>query len=724
MSQATSVILAWLSLGLMSAGAAPSKVPHGDVELVPAVKSIESGAPVTVGLLFHLEEGWHIYWKNPGDSGQPPRLKWELPRGMTAGAIEWPTPKRLPVGPLLDYGYEKTVLLPIPIQTESGLAGPQELKAGLRVLVCRETCMPGKADLSLTLPVAKRTPAANPQYSALFAQTLAEKPSAAPANWQVNAKQSGTQFLLSVKGAPKEASLSYIPAEANVIRNAAAQKNAAGPNGQTLRLERADGATGKVATLSGLLLVKQGGRSEAYEISSPVTGPAATVDRTAVESAPLTQGRSLFAILLLAFGGGLILNLMPCVFPVLSIKVLSLLEHYGGERKTVQVSGLLYTAGVLASFWALVGVLLSLRGAGRNLGWGFQLQSPGFVAFLICLLFGLGLSLAGVFEIGTSVMNTGSSLTQRGTYSSSFFTGVLADRGGDALHSAAHGRSGGVCAGTKRLRLPGNFHEHGFGAGRAVSGAFAIPLVEPFSAEAGRMDGDVEAGNGVLAVCVSDLAAVGVGAAGRYGSAGRNALRAADAGGGGLDGGPVADKQGSGDYGGSYRAGDGGGAGCGAETGEGQCGARNGCRRIEVGTVHAAEVSRLSRERETGTGGFHGGVVFDVSGERSRSVSFAGGGAALEPVRYYAAKGGLDVLRSGDYRYAGKVWAQRHSVLRDLCAVRQWQAGDTAGWTVESIRVLGDAGPVEDLKSQPCASSGCRCLWRICARCRDCRAFG
>ena len=426
MSQATSVILAWLSLGLMSAGAAPSKVPHGDVELVPAVKSIESGAPVTVGLLFHLEEGWHIYWKNPGDSGQPPRLKWELPRGMTAGAIEWPTPKRLPVGPLLDYGYEKTVLLPIPIQTESDLAGPQELKAGLRVLVCRETCMPGKADLSLTLPVAKRTPAANPQYSALFAQTLAEKPSAAPANWQVNAKQSGTQFLLSVKGAPKEASLSYIPAEANVIRNAAAQKNAAGPNGQTLRLERADGATGKVATLSGLLLVKQGGRSEAYEISSPVTGPAATVDRTAVESAPLTQGRSLFAILLLAFGGGLILNLMPCVFPVLSIKVLSLLEHYGGERKTVQLSGLLYTAGVLASFWALVGVLLSLRGAGRNLGWGFQLQSPGFVAFLICLLFGLGLSLAGVFEIGASVMNTGSSLTQRGTYSSSFFTGVLA----------------------------------------------------------------------------------------------------------------------------------------------------------------------------------------------------------------------------------------------------------------------------------------------------------
>jgi thiol:disulfide interchange protein DsbD len=428
MLKAFAAPLIFFFLQLINSPAAPSKIPHGEVELVSSVKSIQPGASFQVGLLFHLEEGWHIYWKNPGDSGLPPRLKWNLPQGLSAGEIEWPTPKRLPVGPLLDYGYEGTVLLPVTIKADTSLAtAAQTLQTALRVLVCRESCIPGKANLSLVLPASQRAPILDAQYRQLFATATADKPTAVPASWQLTAKQSGSSLVLHVKGAPKSASVSFIPAHPNVIQNAAAQRNTAAEDGLTLNLRRAEAAADTLASLDGLLLVDQAGSLRAYDVASPITITGSPAQNANTAGAPAAaQAESLSAILLLAFGGGLILNLMPCVFPVLSIKILSLLDHYAGERKTVRMSGLLYTLGVLVSFWVLVGILLSLRNAGRNLGWGFQLQSPGFVAFLICLLFVMGLSLAGVFEIGTSVMNVGSGLTQRGTYSSSFFTGVLA----------------------------------------------------------------------------------------------------------------------------------------------------------------------------------------------------------------------------------------------------------------------------------------------------------
>ncbi len=409
-------------LGVM---AEASKIPHGSVELVTAVNSIQSGSEFEVGLLFQLEPGWHIYWKNPGDAGQPPRLTWDLPKDLSAGEIIWPTPKRLPVGPLLDYGYEGQVLLPIPITAQASLpaSGSQVIRLGLRVQVCREVCVPGKAELALTLPVQNKA-AANQKTAALFAQAKASMAQATPENWKVSAKEAANSIVLTLTGIPGDAAVSFIPAKPNVIQNSAPQMQAASRGGLTLELKRAEGAPKVDDRLTGLLLVEDQAGAKAYEVSMPVTPMAAPTAQR--ESTPPKKPQSLPVILLLAFGGGLILNLMPCVFPVLSIKVLSLLDHFGGDRKTVQLSALVYTLGVLLSFWILVAVLLSLRAAGRNLGWGFQLQSPGFVAFLICLLFVFGLSLIGVFEIGTSVMSVGSGLTQRGTYTSSFFTGVLA----------------------------------------------------------------------------------------------------------------------------------------------------------------------------------------------------------------------------------------------------------------------------------------------------------
>ena len=416
--------LAVSTLGVLQAE--PSKIPHGTVELIPATSSIQPGTPFQVGLLFHLEPGWHIYWKNPGDSGQRPRLKWELPQGFTAGEIEFPTPKRLPVGPLLDYGYEGTVLLPVTVNAggDAPLGPPEKIEANLRVLVCRETCMPGKADLSLSLPVRKEEPKMIAANRELFAQANESKPNALPAGWTVSASQSSSSIVLTVAGGPRTENVSFIPAHPNQIQNSAPQHVTLGTKSVGLALKRPDDSAESVSSLEGLLLTEEAGKPVAYEIAAPVT--TAPPERAAGVVPPPAPTQSLFVILLLAFGGGLILNLMPCVFPVLSIKILSLLDHSRSERKTIQLSAAIYTLGVLVSFWVLVAVLLALRAGGRSLGWGFQLQAPGFVAFLICLLFVLGLSLIGAFEIGSSLMSVGSSLTQRGKYSSSFFTGVLA----------------------------------------------------------------------------------------------------------------------------------------------------------------------------------------------------------------------------------------------------------------------------------------------------------
>lgn len=415
--------LAVFTLGVLRAET--GKIPHGTVELISAVDSIQPNSAFQVGLLFHLEPGWHIYWKNPGDSGQRPRLKWDLPDGLTVGDIEWPTPKRLPVGPLLDYGYEGQVLLPMTVHATSAVSdGSKSLKANLRVLVCRETCMPGKANLALDLPVRKQEPQAIEANRNLFAQANQSKPNTLPAGWTVSASQSPSSIVLTVAGGPRTENVSFIPAHPNQIQNSAPQHVTLGPKSVDLALKRPADSAEPISSLEGLLLTEEAGKSVAYEIAARVT--AASPETAAGAPPRPAQTHNLLVILALAFGGGLILNLMPCVFPVLSIKILSLLDNSRSERKTIQISAAVYTLGVLFSFWILVVVLLALRAGGRSLGWGFQLQAPGFVAFLICLLFVLGLSLIGAFEIGSSLMKAGSGLTQRGKYSSSFFTGVLA----------------------------------------------------------------------------------------------------------------------------------------------------------------------------------------------------------------------------------------------------------------------------------------------------------
>ncbi len=370
-----------------------------------------------MGLHFTLDKGWHVYWVNAGDSGEPPRIKWTLPAGITAGAMQFPAPRRLPLGPLMDFGYEDEVLFPITLSADSTLKVPstEQLTAHVDWLVCREVCIPGKADLALPLEVAAQKGAGDPGRQALFDRFHNLLPQPLPPSSQAVFAATPGGFTLALKG-HNTANAQFFPLEESQIVNAAPQPVQRVDGGIEISLKKDENFRTQLAQLNGVLLLGDG---SAYEIHAPPGSLPAT----------LAGGSGLLRLLRfagLAFLGGVILNLMPCVFPVLFIKGLALVESSRHHHTRVRAHGLVYALGILVSFWAVVALLLGLRAGGRQLGWGFQFQSPGFIAVMALLLFFLGLSLAGMFEIGLTVTNAGSSLASRHGYAGSFFTGVLA----------------------------------------------------------------------------------------------------------------------------------------------------------------------------------------------------------------------------------------------------------------------------------------------------------
>jgi len=396
---------------------------HVTVSLLVPPAQIYPGQNFTAGLDFKMEDGWHVYWINAGDSGEPPSIKWTLPAGVTADAMQYPPPKRLPLGPLMDFGYEDEVVFPIPIHVASDFhpAQPQAtFAAHVTWLVCREVCIPGKADLALplqalaTAPPQPKTDAAAQILIARFQNQLPKPlPSPDTATFALNQKT----FILNVATGAKTSSAQFFPLDETIIANAAPQPAQATSNGVQLTLTKDDNLQTTPQKLNGLLELPDG---TAYEIHATLGTIAAT---------PTTRPTDFSALLGaagLAFIGGILLNLMPCVFPVLFIKGLSLVQSSQQERSKLRAHGWVYTLGILVSFWAVVAVLVILRAAGQQLGWGFQFQSPTFLALMAMLLFFLGLALAGQFEIGLSLTSAGGSLAQKHGYAGSFFTGVLA----------------------------------------------------------------------------------------------------------------------------------------------------------------------------------------------------------------------------------------------------------------------------------------------------------
>ncbi len=396
-------------------------------KLVASVNGVHAGERIVFGLQQKIAAGWHTYWLNPGDTGKPTRIRWTLPAGASAGAIQWPTPQRFQMGDITNFGYANavTLLTAIDVPKDLPVGSPFEVQAEADWLVCSESCIPQKVSLALTLPVLAPG-VASAAGSPLIDQAKAQLPLPSPLPVQLvyGANSVSLRVDKSLVGAIEE--LDFFPAQAGQIANDIAPTRRT--EGQTLVLQLANGEEPASAAtpLSGLLVSHSASTTRGYavnlagsELAAP--GPAATPPAATAEVPP-----ALAAALGLALLGGLVLNLMPCVFPVLSIKALSLLQYADRPARESRLHGWAYTLGALLSFALLGVVLLALKQGGAQIGWGFQYQSPSFVLVSAYVMFAVGLNLSGVFSLQLSAAGWGSTLAARKGYSGSFFTGVLA----------------------------------------------------------------------------------------------------------------------------------------------------------------------------------------------------------------------------------------------------------------------------------------------------------
>jgi thiol:disulfide interchange protein len=411
-----------LAIGMPAFAASNSAdVAHLHVQLIFPHSDLYPGGQNQAGLYFKLEPGWHVYWQNPGDSGEPPGVHWTLPSELTASSMQFPAPKRLPLGPLMDFGYENEVLFPFRFDVaKEAKPNSAVLHAKVDWLVCRDVCIPGKADLEEGVRLLPGEPMVKlistldqelwKRLSNLLPQSL---PSADRAVFQPTA----TGFRLAVETGQRETQAAFFPEDQDILDNPAPQTVTPTAKGLILELKKDANLTAAPAQLKGVLELSGGRNYELTALPGTVAAP------------PPLPGFSLSGLARiagLAFLGGLLLNLMPCVFPVLFLKGLALVQSGNEERHKLRTHGFAYTAGILVSFWVLVAALLGLRAAGAVLGWGFQFQSPVFLSLMAGLLFFLALSLAGQFEIGLTLTSAGGSLAAKRGYAGSFFTGVLA----------------------------------------------------------------------------------------------------------------------------------------------------------------------------------------------------------------------------------------------------------------------------------------------------------
>jgi len=401
-------------------GPGPIKALHLTAEMVSLTPNVAPGGSVYVGLAITLDKHWHVYWQNAGDSGNPPTIDWTLPKGVTAGPIQFPPPTRLPLGPLMDFGYEGEVTFPVAISVAPNVKpGPMHLDGLVHWLVCSEVCIPGKAKMGIDLNVA---PGAAPgQITGPIGTALNSIPKALPANMKFSVMGGKNDFVVTLTTGKQQQTAEFYPFDADEIQNAAPQTPEVLKDGVRLRIKRAAELTTLPTTFHGVFEVPDG---DAYDVTAPVV-PGEVAVATPIPSA---AGGSItfLSALGLAFFGGVILNLMPCVFPVLFLKGLQLMRASGQERKHLRSHGIVYTLGILVSFWAIVAALLLVRAGGAQAGWGFQLQSPTFLTLLAAGIFFFALSLAGLFDIGLSLTSVGGEYAQKEGFAGSFFTGVLA----------------------------------------------------------------------------------------------------------------------------------------------------------------------------------------------------------------------------------------------------------------------------------------------------------
>lgn len=401
------------------------RTPHVEAELISRTEGFVPGQPIEAALRLKIKEHWHTYWRNPGDSGLPTKLDWRLPAGFSAGSIEWPYPKRLPLGPLMNFGYEGEVLHLVKINTPSGwpLGKRAEMRAKAEWLVCSDVCIPESAELTLAINAAGPTPAPS-KFERAFAAAIDALPVQGP---QATFSMGEGKLHIRAEAIPAGSSVSFFPYVEGVVAPAAPQSVVRAGDSVTLTAALAEPNLASPKKLEGILVAEGGWPSaagrHAIEISAVPGVVAASGASIPVDAANL----GLVMALVLGAAGGLLLNLMPCVFPVLGIKVMQFADHAHGDRRQLRNQGWAYASGVVVSFWGLSLVLLALKAAGHAIGWGFQLQSPEFV-FLLCALFLLlSLNLLGCFEWGSRLQQfAGTKDTSSTGVRAAFLTGVLA----------------------------------------------------------------------------------------------------------------------------------------------------------------------------------------------------------------------------------------------------------------------------------------------------------
>ncbi len=418
-------IILTLSFWLLALPAAarqslPLDTGNTEISLVSDYDTVSPGQSFTVALRMKFDGSWYTYWRNPGDSGEPVRLVWDLPEGVTAGPIQWPAPKIKTVGPIVSYAMGGDVWLPVEIKVDADVdsSRPIILKAQAYFLVCDELCVPENGGLSMPMGVGVST--LNADHAALIEQAESKVPQRGKLSG--SAQSDGEVLTIDIQGTGKVETLfphdNTILVHSNPVVIRQASKGArftATPN-----YGWDDNET--PASFDATVLLEDG----TAQIVSVATDQSVDIGRVSGPKAQSASSLGFWGAVFGAFLGGLVLNLMPCVFPIISLKALSLAKTAHGERRAIRQAGWAYTAGVLISFAAFALLLIGLKAAGASVGWGFQLQSPWLVGLLSLLLFTIGLNLLGVFEFGGRLQNVGSGVVNGNGPVSSFMTGVLA----------------------------------------------------------------------------------------------------------------------------------------------------------------------------------------------------------------------------------------------------------------------------------------------------------
>ena len=408
---------------------------HVDAQLVAETEHAVPGESLWVALRLDHMEHWHTYWKNPGDAGKPTVISWQLPEGVQAGGIVWPLPKRFDLpADLVDFGYTEEVFLLTELSIPASFA-EETLSIGAQAqwLECEEICIPGGASVELAIPVNSQTPPAiDNRWVDGFAsvrETLPRADISLDAMFYMS-EDSINLLVQATESIFENAAVTTFITDTHRVLDYISDQEITTQLSSLQLSQRAHSRALREPPqrLGGLLIVEDAdGAKVTYEVEAEPGGVTlAALDGSAVTAPVSATGIGLLTVFLFAVAGGLILNLMPCVFPVLALKAMSLAKNSGAPVLEQRMHGLAYAAGVILSFVILAGVLLSLQAGGALIGWGFQLQSPWFVASLVFLFFLLGLAMSGVIEIGTGIMGVGSELSEKEGYTGSFFTGVLA----------------------------------------------------------------------------------------------------------------------------------------------------------------------------------------------------------------------------------------------------------------------------------------------------------